>query len=205
MSRATRILYYGIFYSVAPSYLILTLVATALILYNKSMRIESAIGILEVNLDASERVSEICFAHHQDRGSGQEDAPYTAREREVAAQMEEYLSGQRTEFTFPFVDSGTEFQRHVYAQLRTIPYGERISYSALAEYCGRARAARAVAHAVASNPLTLLTPCHRVVRKDGRIGEYALHTLGARGKKIKEWLLALEAGAATHYRSLSHT
>jgi AraC family transcriptional regulator of adaptative response/methylated-DNA-[protein]-cysteine methyltransferase len=67
---------------------------------------------------------------------------------------------------------GTAFQLRVWQALRTIPRGETRTYSQIAELIGQPQAARAVARACASNPLVLLTPCHRVVRSDGGLGGY---------------------------------
>ncbi len=67
---------------------------------------------------------------------------------------------------------GSEFQRRVWAALREIPAGQTRTYRQIAEAIGQPSAARAVARACATNPLALLTPCHRVVRSDGRLGGY---------------------------------
>jgi AraC family transcriptional regulator of adaptative response/methylated-DNA-[protein]-cysteine methyltransferase len=67
---------------------------------------------------------------------------------------------------------GSEFQQQVWAALRQIPAGETRTYRQVAEAIGRPEAARAVARACATNPLALLTPCHRVVRADGGLGGY---------------------------------
>ena len=67
------------------------------------------------------------------------------------------------------------------AKLLEIPFGEVRSYSWVAREIGRPAAIRAVASAVAKNPLPLIIPCHRVVRSDGVLGEYSLG--GAEEKK----------------------
>jgi len=67
---------------------------------------------------------------------------------------------------------GSEFQQKVWAALREIPAGETRTYSQVAAAIGQPAAARAVARACATNPLALLTPCHRVVRADGALGAY---------------------------------
>lgn len=67
---------------------------------------------------------------------------------------------------------GSEFQERVWAALREIPAGETRTYSEVAAAIGQPGAARAVARACATNPLALLTPCHRVVRADGGLGGY---------------------------------
>ena len=73
---------------------------------------------------------------------------------------------------------GTAFQQRIFALLLEIPYGETVSYTALARrYCQRYGAARmasqAVGRAVGANPLAVLIPCHRVVGSDGALVGYA--------------------------------
>lgn len=68
----------------------------------------------------------------------------------------------------------TAFQQRVWKELRRIPYGEVASYSEVAKRIGLPRATRAVATAVASNPVPLIVPCHRVVPKAGGVGNYGL-------------------------------
>lgn len=82
--------------------------------------------------------------------------------------------------------SGTALQLTVWQALSTIQPGETISYAELAQRVGYPRAVRAVASAVASNPLPIILPCHRVIRSDGHSGEY----LG--GAALKQQLLDWE-------------
>ena len=84
-------------------------------------------------------------------------------------------------------DGGTSFQRDVWKRLREIPAGSTISYGELARRVGRPSASRAVGMANAANPVTLIVPCHRVVRSGGALGGYAY------GHDYKRWLLAHES------------
>lgn len=83
--------------------------------------------------------------------------------------------------------SGTAFQNEVWQALRAIPRGCRISYRELAVRLGRPSAVRAVASAVAANPVLLLIPCHRVIGSDGKLHGYA------GGVERKRALLVLES------------
>ena len=74
----------------------------------------------------------------------------------------------------------SEFQRSVLLKALEIPRGEVRPYSWVAAQIGRPKAVRAVGTALARNPVPLLIPCHRVVRSDGTLGEYAL---GSRNKR----------------------
>ncbi len=83
---------------------------------------------------------------------------------------------------------GTKFQKKVWGALVKIPKGEVITYKELAKKVGRPKAIRAVANAVAKNPMAPKIPCHRVVRSDGTLGGYS----GKGGIKTKRKLLKKE-------------
>lgn len=82
---------------------------------------------------------------------------------------------------------GTNFQVKVWDALLRIPPGRVASYEDVARLLGAPRATRAVASAVARNPIGFLIPCHRVIRKTGAFGEYRW------GATRKQALLAWEA------------
>lgn len=84
----------------------------------------------------------------------------------------EYLDGVEQDVKFDL--HGTEFQVSVWNALRKIPFGETRSYSELARMAGRPGAVRAAASACARNPVSLIIPCHRVIRKNGDLGGYGL-------------------------------
>jgi O-6-methylguanine DNA methyltransferase len=79
------------------------------------------------------------------------------------------------------------FAADVLCAVASIPRGEVRSYGWVARRAGRPRAVRAAASAIARNPVPLVVPCHRVVRGDGRIGNYGLG-----GSEAKRKLLAGE-------------
>lgn len=87
---------------------------------------------------------------------------------------------------------GTNFQIKVWQALLQVPFGATSSYEDIARRLGRPDAARAVANAVAHNPVAFLIPCHRIIRKTGAIGGYRWG--GARKKAILAW----EAGTGGH-------
>lgn len=105
---------------------------------------------------------------------------------QVAKELKEYLEGERKEFTFPIHQQGTPFQEKVWQALRSIPYGQAISYEELAQRVGNNKAFRAVGSANGKNHLAIVVPCHRVIAKNGKIGGYS----GPEG--VKEKLLTLE-------------
>ena len=83
-----------------------------------------------------------------------------------------HLSGELPSLDLPLDIRATAFERRVWEQLKSIPYGATRSYSEIAQEIGQPTATRAVANACGSNPVPLLIPCHRVVRKDGGLGGY---------------------------------
>jgi len=87
---------------------------------------------------------------------------------------------------------GTNFQLKVWEALLRLPPGEVTSYQSLAEQIASVRATRAVASAVARNPVAYLIPCHRVLRKVGDFGQYRYGS--ARKKAILGWELAQADG-----------
>ncbi len=68
---------------------------------------------------------------------------------------------------------GTKFQHDVWKALLKIPYGETRTYQEVAIMAGHPKAVRAVANAIGKNPIPPVIPCHRVIRKDGKIGGYS--------------------------------
>jgi len=67
---------------------------------------------------------------------------------------------------------GTPFQIEIWRVLLSIPAGTVVSYSHIAHAVGRPTASRAVANAIGRNPISLIVPCHRVVRSSGELGGY---------------------------------
>ncbi len=118
-----------------------------------------------------------------------------AADREVllrlTEQLGEYFSGERQSFDVPIsFDSAhapkiSPFRRRVWEALRTVPYGETVTYGELAAMTGNPRACRAAGSACGANPMLLLVPCHRVVASDG-IGGFAGRL------DVKRMLLMLE-------------
>lgn len=106
--------------------------------------------------------------------------------KEAAKQLEEYLMGERTEFSVNLNPKGTQFQLKVWKALREIPYGETRSYQQIAGAVGNEKASRAVGMANHNNPIMCMIPCHRVIGANGKLVGYA------GGLNIKEQLLNIE-------------
>ncbi len=83
-----------------------------------------------------------------------------------------HLAGHNPSLDLPLDIRATAFQRRIWNVLQTIPYGTTSSYSDIARRAGKPRAVRAVARAIATNPVALLIPCHRAIRKSGDLAGY---------------------------------
>ena len=112
-------------------------------------------------------------------------------------QLLEYFSGSRHQFDLPLAPLGTPFQQKVWEQLRLIPYGNTISYLALAKRLGDPKVIRAAASANGKNPIAIIIPCHRVIGSNGDLTGYA----GGLGNK--KWLLELEQKVSGKISQLS--
>ena len=111
---------------------------------------------------AANLVAETTSAGHGGAGSlGQRVAKILA-----------HLRGQEPHLDLPTDVQGTAFQRRVWEELRKIPYGATKTYTEVARAIGRPKAIRAVARACATNPVSVVVPCHRVVRQDGNLAGY---------------------------------
>jgi AraC family transcriptional regulator of adaptative response/methylated-DNA-[protein]-cysteine methyltransferase len=84
----------------------------------------------------------------------------------------EHLRGREPNLDLPTDVQATAFQRRVWEELRRIPYGTTRTYSQVARAIGQPAAVRAVARACATNPVSVVVPCHRVVRGDGKLAGY---------------------------------
>ena len=102
----------------------------------------------------------------------------------------EHLRGREPNLDLPTDVQATAFQRRVWEELRRIPYGTTRTYSQVAQAIGQPEAFRAVARACATNPVSVVVPCHRVVRRDGKLAGYRW------GLERKQALLEHESAGA---------
>ena len=99
-----------------------------------------------------------------------------------------YFAGERTGFDVPVeMRGGSAFERSVWGEIARIPYGEMVTYGAIATALGDQGAARAVGTACNHNPVPVIVPCHRVVGANGKMVGFG------GGLERKRRLLELEA------------
>jgi len=115
--------------------------------------------------------------------------------RETERQLGEYFAGRRKVFELELDFAGTAFQKKVWRALLTIPFGETRSYAQIARQIGHPTAVRAVGAANGRNPISIVTPCHRVIGSNGALTGFA------GGLATKEHLLRLEGATAKPNRT----
>ena len=108
---------------------------------------------------------------------------YTSVIEQCIFELDEYFYKGRKFFNVELNPRGTEFQKKVWNELLTIPYGTTVSYEALAIRIGNINSVRAVGLANGQNPIAIIIPCHRVIGKGGT------HVGYGGGLENKEWLL----------------
>lgn len=142
---------------------------------------KSQIGIIKISyLDSIKKIELV----DKISGKSNEDEIFLLFKKQIL----EYLEGERKSFDhLDLLDPlGTEFQKSVWKALLKIPYGKTSTYKKIANEIGKPKAVRAVGTAVGKNPFLIIVPCHRVIKADGSIGEFAY------GNEIKKELLKIE-------------
>jgi methylated-DNA-[protein]-cysteine S-methyltransferase len=119
-------------------------------------------------IDGAGRVVRFWLHADKSRPRGNED---DAALSAVRTQVEEYCAGKRRSFDLEVhAEQGSDFERAVWNAMSQIPFGETVSYGAIARTLGGGPgAARAVGAACNANPIPLIVPCHRVVGADGAL------------------------------------
>src|SRR6266478_572967 len=118
-----------------------------------------------------------------------EIAPATDSFQRWVREIMQRIEGKQPRLELPLDLQATAFQRRVWQELQRIPRGRTRTYSQVAQSLGQPRAVRAVARACATNPVSVVVPCHRVIREDGKLAGYRW------GLSRKEQLLAQEHNA----------
>jgi methylated-DNA-[protein]-cysteine S-methyltransferase len=156
---------------------------------------QSPVGLLKIT-GTENFITEILFIDNIER-------PHIDHKKKIPAimincieQLIQYFQGQKRFFDFPMNQSGTEFQKKVWNELLSIPFGKTISYLELSRRLGDVKAIRAAAAANGKNNIVIVVPCHRVIGSKKDLVGYG------GGIWRKKWLLEHEAKIAYGVQTL---
>lgn len=147
--------------------------------------LKSAYGTLEITITEN-FVTDIRFTTQDKDTQYVRTARKSEAQKALINQLRNYFSKRPIGFDVPTKPKGSDFQIAVWEEMKKVPYGKTATYAEIATGIGRPRAVRAVANAIAKNPLAIIVPCHRIIRSDGTLGGYAW------GIGLKKRLLELE-------------
>lgn len=142
--------------------------------------VDSPVGLVEISC------SEAGIAAANFVDSPRHPTADSACLRGASQQIEAYLAGTLTTFDLSLDLRGTDFQRRVWAQLLTVPFGQTATYLDIALALENPQAVRAVGAANGQNPVSIVVPCHRIIGSGGKLTGYG------GGLWRKEWLLRHE-------------
>ena len=161
---------------------------------------ETPIGWFGV-LGSRAGVSRLTFGHasplevHRALGAAAEDVDEADWSVQLRRKIEQYTEGREVDFdqvTVLRVRPLTTFQQRVVEIVRAIPRGATMTYGEVARLAGSPGAARAVGQVMATNPVPIIIPCHRVVGSSGGLGGFS----AAGGVRTKQWMLNRETRTA---------
>ncbi len=116
----------------------------------------------------TDQIISLCFTEKQ--ADSDTDCSFLI---DIRLQLTEYFLHKRKSFNLNYSIKGSAFKLAVLKEVAMIPYGQTVTYKEIAVRSGYPNAVRAVANAVASNPVLLIIPCHRVILSNGQIGGYS--------------------------------
>ena len=154
----------------------------------------SPVGLLKI-AGTADYISEVSFHDNTEKtGGNKRNLPGLIIQ--CIEQLIQYFNGDRRSFDLPLNQEGTPFQKQVWNELTSIPFGKTISYLDLAIKTGDPRATRAVASANGKNNIAIIVPCHRVIGSDKTLVGYG------GGLWRKKWLLEHEMKIAHGVQTL---
>jgi len=154
----------------------------------------SPVGLLKIS-GTEQYISEVSFHDNTEKAGGnKKNLPPLLIQ--CLEQLIQYFNGERRLFDLPLNQEGTTFQKQVWNELTSIPFGRTISYLDLAIKTGDPKATRAVASANGKNNIAIIVPCHRVIGSDKSLVGYG------GGLWRKKWLLEHEMKVAHGVQTL---
>lgn len=150
--------------------------------------VKSDRGLCYLGLPNATHRQIAAWAGRRFRGERLKHVPGSCRRE--AQELQQYFTGDRTTFTLVLDHRNTPFAGQALAEVSRVPYGQTATYGDIAQRMGRPQAARAVGRAVATNPLAIVIPCHRIMGTGGQLTGYG------GGLELKRALLDLESRTA---------
>ena len=93
--------------------------------------------------------------------------------KKCVQEIEEYIQGTRTDFTFMMNPKGTDFQKKIWRIINEVSFGKIATYLQIVRIYGDTKAVRAVAAAIGKNPILVAIPCHQIIGSNGKLVGYA--------------------------------
>ena len=146
--------------------------------------IDSPIGAIIIEVD-DER---LCSVRITGSTSCAKAAPTDSIASKAAAEIRAYFGGELKVFDLPLTPAASDRGQALREAISAIPFGDTLSYGALARLA--CSGARAIGQACSRNPFPLIVPCHRVLASGGQLGHYS----AGNGLATKSWLLDHENG-----------
>lgn len=134
--------------------------------------IDTPSGELEISVDDIGLIS-VLFLNTNKRTLIKKETHSHPLLLETEKQLNDYFNNTLITFYLPLSLNGTVFQKRVWAQLITIPFGKTISYLELAKLLGDEKCIRATASANGKNLISIIIPCHRVIGSNGTLAGYS--------------------------------
>jgi methylated-DNA-[protein]-cysteine S-methyltransferase len=155
--------------------------------------IAHSVCTVSLSIDAGRSPSPVVSVRLQLPSAPQNDVPVCGVHRKTAEAINGFLEGITKDLSALPIDISAQspFARRVLLAARAIPWGQTLSYAALAKKAGCPGAVRAAASVMRRNPLPLIIPCHRVTRSDGTIGGF-MGKMNGPEVELKKWLLKRE-------------
>jgi methylated-DNA-[protein]-cysteine S-methyltransferase len=145
----------------------------------------SPIGRIKIVAD-TDCIHALNFIEDTELASNSDGKESPAVIHQCIDELIDYFNGNRTQFTVPIHQTGTDFQQKVWKELYEVPFAKTMSYAELAKKLGDHKVIRAAASANGKNKIAIIVPCHRIIGSDRNLTGYAW------GLARKKWLLQHE-------------
>ncbi len=131
-------------------------------------KIDSPVGVLRL-VAKENKLTSVGWDNNRIPSDSEIEDPNHFILLETEKQLNEYFTTERRSFSIELDFRGTEFNKKVWKEMLTIPYGETRTYGDIAKNVGGMEVVRAVGGALHNNPIAIIGPCHRVIGANGKL------------------------------------